>query len=418
MKTFGSLFAGVGGFDAGFHAAGWRCLWQVEWDRAAAGVLAHHWPDVPRFADVTKVTGEDLLEAGGGECPDVVLYGFPCQDISVAGKRAGIKQGTRSGLFYEAVRIIRELGSVRLGIAENVPGLFSANDGEALAGCVRELLDSGARDVGWRVFDSQYFGVAQRRRRVFIVSDFGGECVPEVLAFAEGVSGYPSPRREAGEGVVRGFETGPHGGRFTDLAPTLDVKCNDGPIRNQIGAGVAVPDVAGTLSCNTGPNGHDAGNFASNQGVDSGYVIPAVAGCLQERDSKGTDSDTKPGHLLPVYGIDEEQNIGKNLFGCLKARKEGGGFEGAVAFEPRMVRTTSGQPQEELNHCLRADANGGDGSPCVAFQQNTRDEVRLIGGDGQIAGALAAQAGMKQQNYIQTGKEVQGSMAVRRLTPV
>ena len=158
MAKFISLFAGVGGFDLGMEQAGHECVAQVEWDKNAAGVLKHRWPNVPLFCDVSKVSADDLPDA------DFITYGFPCQDLSVAGKREGL-DGKRSGLFYEATRLIRELRTrgcgLRFSLAENVRGLLSADDGLALARCIRELLDCGASEVGFRILDSQYFGVAQ-----------------------------------------------------------------------------------------------------------------------------------------------------------------------------------------------------------------------------------------------------------------
>ena len=199
MAKFISLFSGVGGIDLGMEQAGHECVAQVEWDKNAAGVLKHRWPNVPLFCDVSKVSADDLPDA------DFITYGFPCQDLSVAGKREGL-DGKRSGLFYEATRLIRELRTrgcgLRFAVAENVGGLFSADDGVALARCIRELLDSGACETGWRLLDSQYFGVAQRRKRVFIVSDFGGESVDEILAITESLPGYPAPSREAGKGTA------------------------------------------------------------------------------------------------------------------------------------------------------------------------------------------------------------------------
>lgn len=199
MAKFISLFAGVGGFDLGMEQAGHECVAQVEWDKNAAGVLKHRWPNVPLFCDVSKVSADDLPDA------DFITYGFPCQDLSVAGKREGL-DGKRSGLFYEATRLIRELRTrgcgLRFAVAENVGGLFSADDGVAFARCIRELLDCGACETGWRLLDSQYFGVAQRRKRVFIVSDFGGESVDEILAITESLPGYPAPSREAGKGTA------------------------------------------------------------------------------------------------------------------------------------------------------------------------------------------------------------------------
>ena len=213
MGKFISLFSGVGGIDLGMEQAGHECVAQVEWDKNAAGVLKHRWPNVPLFCDVSKVSADDLPDA------DFITYGFPCQDLSVAGKREGL-DGKRSGLFYEATRLIRELRTrgcgLRFAVAENVGGLFSADDGVALARCIRELLDCGACETGWRLLDSQYFGVAQRRKRVFIVSDFGGESVDEILAITESLPGHPAPSREAGKGTAgdagAGFTASSFGG--------------------------------------------------------------------------------------------------------------------------------------------------------------------------------------------------------------
>lgn len=223
MGKFISLFSGCGGIDLGMEQAGHECVAQVEWDKNAAGVLKHRWPNVPLFCDVSKVSADDLPDA------DFITYGFPCQDLSVAGKREGL-DGKRSGLFYEATRLIRELRTrgcgLRFAVAENVAGLFSADDGVALARCIRELLDSGACETGWRLLDSQYFGVAQRRKRVFIVSDFGGESVDEILAITESLPGYPAPSREAGKGTAgdatKGVGEGGRGYRMTAFGEYQD----------------------------------------------------------------------------------------------------------------------------------------------------------------------------------------------------
>ena len=171
MTTYGSLFTGVGGFDLGCDSAGWECGFQVEWDKKAASVLEHHWPSVPKWSDVSDVNGADLPAV------DVITFGFPCQDLSVAGKRAGL-DGMRSGLFFEATRIIREMREAtsgkypRIVIAENVRGLLNADRGAAMGRCLNELALIGAVGIEWRVLDAQFFGVPQRRRRVFIVASF------------------------------------------------------------------------------------------------------------------------------------------------------------------------------------------------------------------------------------------------------
>ena len=183
MLTFGSLFAGVGGFDLGFESAGYDCRFQVEWDKHCQQVLAHRWPNVPRWGDVSEVNGADLPPV------DVITYGFPCQDLSVAGRRAGL-DGERSHLFFEAVRIIREMREATDGryptwaVAENVAGLLNADGGHAMGRVVDELADAGAVVIEWTTLDAQHFGVPQRRRRVFIASCFNsatGDRCPDPL---------------------------------------------------------------------------------------------------------------------------------------------------------------------------------------------------------------------------------------------
>ena len=168
---FGSLFAGVGGFDLGFEAAGMECCFQVEWDAHCQQVLAHHWPDVPRWSDVSDVNGADLPPV------DVITFGSPCQDLSTAGKRAGL-EGGRSGLFFEATRIIKEMrdatnGSFpRVAVWENVPGAFSSNAGNDFGSVLDGLANVGAVGIEWAVLDARWYGVPQRRRRIFVVAEF------------------------------------------------------------------------------------------------------------------------------------------------------------------------------------------------------------------------------------------------------
>jgi DNA (cytosine-5)-methyltransferase 1 len=167
---FGSLFAGVGGFDIGLEAAGWQCGWQVEWDAHCQQVLAHHWPNVPRWWDVSDVNGAELPPV------DVITFGSPCQDLSVAGKRAGLVEGGRSNLFFQATRIIREMKEKtngqypRIAIWENVPGALSSNHGDDFEAVLREMADLGSYHLEWSVLDAQFFGVPQRRRRVFVIA--------------------------------------------------------------------------------------------------------------------------------------------------------------------------------------------------------------------------------------------------------
>jgi len=202
---FGSLFTGVGGFDLGFERAGMECVWQVEFDKACQSVLKKHWSETELFDDVRTVGKHNLKPV------DVICGGFPCQDVSIAGKRAGLA-GERSGLWHEFARIIDEL-EPKWVVIENVPGLLSSNKGRDFATVIRWLAERGD-GVAWRILDSQYFGVAQRRRRVFIVASFGDGSASEILFEREGVRWNTEKGRKTGEGVASTFtiRTGSDGG--------------------------------------------------------------------------------------------------------------------------------------------------------------------------------------------------------------
>ena len=189
----GSLFSGVGGFDLGLERAGHEIVWQVEFDKQCRSVLRHHWPNADLYEDVNNVGRATLAPC------DILCGGFPCQDLSVAGGRKGLA-GERSGLWGEFHRIIGELSPTWL-LIENVPGLLSSNEGRDMAVIVHGLEELG---YGWsyRILDSQYFGVPQRRRRVFIVGHSGGVCGPEILLECESVYGDIEEVGEAGEEVA------------------------------------------------------------------------------------------------------------------------------------------------------------------------------------------------------------------------
>jgi DNA (cytosine-5)-methyltransferase 1 len=170
MKTAVSLFAGVGGFDLALERNGVKVVAAVEIDKKASSVLAKQFPNTKLFGDIQEVTGEQLIEAGFNPVGGIITGGFPCQDLSVAGKRAGLA-GKRSGLFWEICRLLEETKAENF-ILENVPGLLSSNAGKDMAVVVEALVQLGY-GIAWRLLDAQYFGVPQRRRRIFIVGCFG-----------------------------------------------------------------------------------------------------------------------------------------------------------------------------------------------------------------------------------------------------
>tara|TARA_R100000655_G_scaffold17187_4_gene36879 strand:- start:7167 stop:8408 length:1242 start_codon:yes stop_codon:yes gene_type:complete len=329
MGKFISLFAGVGGFDLGMELAGHECVAQVEWDKNAAGVLKRRWPDVPLFCDVSRVSGEDLPDC------DFLTYGFPCQDLSVAGKREGLS-GERSGLFFEATRLIRELrargSGIRFALAENVAGLFSADDGRAFARCIGELLESGASEIGWRMFDSQYFGVPQRRKRVFIVSDFGGRSCDEIFAITESLPGYPAPSRESGKGIAGDVEAGFTASSFGGY----EQGC--GTLRSQGG------DLGGgseTLLT----QGADVYN-----GELTGEVAPTVTSATGISNASGPKAISWNGDVTPKASEDVSVTL----------RSQQGGEGVGVAFQKSELRLKDKIELNEVSPTLNAETKQGD----------------------------------------------------------
>lgn len=161
--TVGSLFAGIGGFDIGFEAAGFTTAWQVEINDTCRAVLADRFPHAKQYIDVRTCLPDLSLV-------DVIVGGFPCQDVSTMGKRKGLA-GERTGLFFDAIRIIQTLRP-RYIVLENVAGLISSNHGEDFQTVIETLSQCGYLGI-WRMLDSSYFGVPTRRRRVFMVGCLG-----------------------------------------------------------------------------------------------------------------------------------------------------------------------------------------------------------------------------------------------------
>ena len=207
--TLGSLFSGIGGFELAGTLCGIKPVWSSEIEPFPLKVTAARFPNAKQLGSVTDIDG------GAVEPVDIISFGSPCQDLSVAGKQLGIHEGQRSNLFFEAVRIIKEMRKAdeacgrtgksirpRFAVWENVPGAFSSNKGadfkavlEALAGVIEadvsipqpKRWDTGGGIVGngwslaWRVYDAQYWGVPQRRKRIYLVADFAGERAGEIL---------------------------------------------------------------------------------------------------------------------------------------------------------------------------------------------------------------------------------------------
>ena len=269
MIAAGSLFSGIGGFDLGFERAGMAVSWQCEKDAAARGVLRRHWPNTTIYEDVHDV-------GTGTPAVDLVCGGFPCQDVSIAGRRAGLA-GERSGLWFEFHRILTELAPPWV-VIENVPGLLSSNCGRDFAVVLLGLGQLGYCSA-WRVLDSQYFGVPQRRRRLFLVGYLGDGRAAEVLFERDGGGGHSAPGSETREGItanpagIAGTISskwakgtgGPAGdehynliadwrhGSVASISPTLQAKNQGGYSLNYL------PGVVGTLAASGAGSARPAG---------------------------------------------------------------------------------------------------------------------------------------------------------------
>jgi DNA (cytosine-5)-methyltransferase 1 len=289
--TFGSLFAGVGGFDMGFENAGWSCKFQVEWDKNCQTILNRHWPDVPKWGDVSTVSGYELPPV---EC---IIFGSPCQDLSVAGKRAGL-EGARSGLFFEAVRIIKEMRDATGGtfprwtVWENVAGALSSNQGRDFGAVISEMVETGAVLQEYALLDAQHFGVPQRRRRVFLVSCFdpatAERCPDPLLSVSESVRGDSQkgkPKGQATTGTTAaGFGSGSFGG-WTETDTAITLSARDHKSSNTI----AVESFTGTSHAQYGEG---VGTIRANGGdLGGGSETLLVEPFVKSRRAQTSDDD-------------------------------------------------------------------------------------------------------------------------------
>ncbi len=327
-----SLFSGIEAATVAWHPLGWEPVGFAEIEPFPCAVLAHHYPDVPNLGGVTEITDERIAALGH---IDVVVGGSPCQDLSVAGKRNGLA-GERSGLFHEQIRIFnaaRHFCGARWLIWENVPGAFSSNRGRdfavvagAMAGCRIDVPADGwgtegvalgdAGLVEWCVLDAQWFGVAQRRRRVFAVLDTGNWADrPPVLLERDGLRGDSPPSRESREDLAPTIRAGApnggagHGARSGDskdelivpVAPTINARSKGGGLGTDF-------DLGGGL-------------IAAQSAMSAPPAIPHVAMCLNAGAMGRQDAESET--LIPTIRA-----------------SSGGGNQGAVATAMQVRRLT------------------------------------------------------------------------------
>ena len=226
--TLGSLFDGSGGFPLGGLISGITPIWASEIEPFPIRVTTKRLPFMKHYGDVSKMNGADV------EPVDIITFGSPCQDMSIAGRREGL-DGSRSSLFYEAVRIVKEMRCKTNGrypryiVWENVPGAFSSNKGADFQSVLEEVCSVKGYEIhtprperwptageivaddfslAWRVFDAQYWGVPQRRKRIYLVADFTGGSAGKILFESEGVSGYTPQGFRSWQGAAGASEKG------------------------------------------------------------------------------------------------------------------------------------------------------------------------------------------------------------------
>ena len=428
-----SVCSGIEAASVAWEPLGWEPLAFSEIEPFPRAVLAHHYPDVPCHGDFTKLRDEAWI-AGA----DILVGGTPCQAFSVAGLRNSLSDD-RGNLTLEFVRLADAIDAARsaagkdagIVVWENVPGVLSTKDnafGAFLAGLAGEdtalvptggrwtdagVVDGPCRRIAWRILDAQFFGLAQRRRRVFVVASARDGFDPAaVLLEWEGVRRDTPPRREAGKGTARGIEIGPSGGSFTDLNPTLDARAKDGPIRNQLAGTVLEThwpaDLAPTL------NAH----FGEKQGLEDQHIrggqgcsFPQLSMCLNAGAMGRCDAETET--LIPTIGCGFDEGIAHSLRAESFDASEDGTGRGTplvpVAFHPTQDPISS---PDGNTHALGCGSKGGQASVAVAVSLRGRNGGGTAELGGDIQNALrASQGGGDKPHVLQ-------SMAVRRLTVV
>lgn len=412
-----SIFSGIEAATVAWHPLGWEPLAFSEIDPFPSTVLQHHYPDIPNLGDITKIDWSPYVGAA-----DIVVGGSPCQSFSVAGKREGLAGA--SGLMFEYIRAVRELRP-RWFVWENVPGAFTSERGEAYRQLLSEM-DALGYGLAWRVLDAQFFGVAQRRERVFLVGSLGTMRCAEVLFERESLSwNHQSSRQKrqalteeaqerVGEadhdsgclnpGETQSRRVYPASGVYPTLSTREKSGQNQESVFTQFG-----DDVAGTLTS----------RYDSSPCVDRGANV-----VVDERDKVFLCQTAQTGSNGKLVKQDDVMNTldrtnstavaaldfnptdarlryaNDDVSQTLTARARTGGNQvPLVQVQPLVFNPNAGITEKGGGFALSEDVTSTlktDHNPAVAFASNQRDEVREL----EVAGALAAQPGIKQQTYI------------------
>lgn len=432
--TLGSLFDGSGGFPLAGVLNGVEPVWASEVEPFPIRVTTRRMPGVRHYGDIAEMDGGEV------EPVDVITFGSPCQDLSVAGKRAGL-EGARSGLFHEAVRVVKEMRRATNGekprfiVWENVTGALSSSGGEDFRTVIEEICgiaDPSVRvprpaeswpgaggvvadgwSLAWRVLDAQFWGVPQRRKRVFLVADFGGERASEILFEPERVPRDTPPGVRAGEEAPGDSEggAGAPGGGLTGAPVVLS---DQGGERMGVSVGLSPtlrseshghqPLVVGSAGFigKASPRARGVGYKEEQSPTLRAGLLPDVMmldnhpvdGRLRiEKDGKTPTLTSRMG----TGGNNVPLVMKPDGHGPACAMATGGFAQPSMDVAPTL---TSGMRRNPINVVRAGGQSGAAAADGIPFTQNQRDEVRIL---GEKTGALSAYPGAKQQTYVLQG---------------
>lgn len=428
---YGSVCSGIEAASVAWESLGWLPAWFAEIEAFPSAVLAHHWPDVANLGDMTKIAA--AVRTGDVAAPDVLVGGTPCQAFSIAGLRNGLddERGQLTLSYVELANAIddkrRERGEEEAIIVwENVPGVLSSKDNAfgcflaGLAGESSELQPAGGkwthagcvsgpqRIIAWRVLDAQFFGVAQRRRRVFVVASSRKNFDPAAVLFElNSMRRNTPPCRETQPEVASHAGKRPDGGSHWDNPanphPTLNQSNNIGGIGasnqeifSQRGSGIV-----GTYRMTAfGEYADDetASTVKARDYKDATDLAVTYSNVSRTLLAKSNDSMAEDLETYAVHGT-QDPDTNHELAHTLGRNH---GQENAVCygFKPGQGSKAGGIGwAEEQAPTLTSAQSGTNLAPAIAFAENSRGEIRLQGGDGQITGPLSTGGGKPGQGF-------------------
>lgn len=435
MLTLGSLFDGIGGFPLAGERCGIKALWASEIEKNCVSITRRHFPKMKHLGDLTGVHGGDIPPV------DIISFGSPCQGMSVAGKRQGL-QDERSNLFFEAVRIIYEMREATDGefpkyaIWENVPGSFSGNNGQDFRAVLQEITKteipmpkSGrwatagmvrggrqCRSLAWRQLDAQFFGVPQRRKRIFLVADFRNEHVAEILFKPESLLGYSKQSQEEREETSSSSGNGAQRTSRDERGhpDTLETSVDFGRTSDRIRIN---PRTSATIQAGGGGGGAKTGLYLLPKEGKACLSLAPVASTLRANaGAPKHESDILERLAIGVY---ESNSHGGYKEGCGTLRASGGDYGGG---SENLVCQTLPINDANIHGSANGFGIGDDGDPAPTLTGRDRHGVVFYEAyqhhgwrEADVAGALTT----NQNSHVRGDTPIVSVRYVlRKLTPL